>query len=528
MNSEEEENKFAARNEETSAENSTTETESAAVEETAPAKNKFRDKRFIVTVALLIGVVVLAIIFWYWQRHQSGAGVTVTAPRNVSFDEPTNTGNNLSEATITLPPEQIERAGIKTETVGEKFSGEMTTTASTGVVQANQYRETPVISLVGGVIRRVGSELGAQVTEGQPLAVVFSEELSQTESRYLTLLKEVETSRQNLAREEKLLQISPASNAELDEAKAKLKTAEAELDEHHKHHQRTMKLLEIGAASREEMEMATTRLKTAEANVEEAKRRYERAVQVAKINPASRASFEQADVKLRNMETELSAARERLRLLGLSPQKIEALRSPSQISSELVLTAPVSGTVTSRSVNPGEVIEANKELLRVTDLSSVWVIAQVYEKDLGKIRSGSGATVTSNSYPDRVFRGQVTYIDPNVNQETRTAQVRIELANPGQILKIGMYVGAAFGSLGEAEKTMPVVPTSAVQNVNNRQVVFVAADQPNVFVMKPVRLAPVSEGFYPVLEGVTVGDRVVSEGSFLLRAEWLKLNPGGQ
>jgi RND family efflux transporter MFP subunit len=504
------------------------ENEPSPAVEASPVRTGFNNKKLIVSLVIILGLLVLAVVFWIWQRERGDAGQAVPAPRHTSFDESNKTANSLSETTLTLSPEQAQRAGIKTETVGEKFSEAMVSSASTGVVQANQYRATPVMSLTGGVVRQINAELGKQVSRGEALAVIFSEDLANTESRYLTLQKEVETARQNYQRESKLVGISPVSNAELDEAKKKLQTADAELEEHHKHHERITKLVAIGAASREELEQAITKIKTAEAELEEAKRRYDRAVQIAQINPVSRASFEQSAVKLRTMETELASVRERLRLLGLSTSKIDSLRSASQISSELILTAPVSGTVTSRSVNLNEVIEPNKELMRVTDLSSVWVIAQIYEKDLGLVRTGSGATVTTNSFPDRVFRGQVSYLDPNLNQETRTAQARIELGNPGQILKLGMYVNVAFGSAGMAEKTMPAVPSAAVQNINNQQVVFVSTDQPNIFVMKPVRLVPESEGFYPVLEGITVGERVVTEGSFLLRAEWLKVHPAGQ
>lgn len=455
-------------------------------------KPNFRFKPKYIALGI-VGIVVLgAVIFWIFRSTETGR--PVPAPRNVSFGESTNSAQPTGEQTITLASEQIERAGIKTELVGEQLSTESATASSTGVVQANAYRETPIISLAGGVVRQINAELGQQVNRGQTVAVIFSEDLSGAQSRYLSLLTERDTARQNFDRETKLLRISPASNAELDEAAAKLKTAEAELDEHHKHHERTIKLVAIGAVSREELEQATTKLKTGEAELVEARKRYERAVQIARINPVSRASLEQSSVRLRNAETELSAVRQRLLLLGLAPQKIDALRFPNQISSELALTAPASGTVTARKVNTGEVVEANKELLRVTDLSTVWVIAQVYEKDLGRIR---------------------------------TAQVRIEVANPGQNLKIGMYVNVAFGSLGNAENTMSVVPVSAVQNINNQQAVFVAAEQPNIFVVRFVRLAPESNGLYPVTEGITVGDRIVTEGSFLLRAEWLKLHPGG-
>jgi RND family efflux transporter MFP subunit len=209
-------------------------------------------------------------------------------------------------------------------------------------------------------------------------------------------------------------------------------------------------------------------------------------------------------------------------LLGLSATRIAQLKTPAQVSSEVSLPAPVSGTVISRAANPGEVIPADKEILRIADLSTVWVMGQVYEKDLGKVVVGSGASITSDTYPGRVFRGRVSYVDPTLDPATRTAQARIELANPGHALKMGMFVNVAFAALGGAESTTPVIPKSAVQNVNNQQVVFVETGIPNTYAMRPVKLGPEVNSQYPVLEGLTVGERIVTEGSFLLRAEWLK------
>jgi len=492
----------------------------------SPTVNKPKPNRKPMFIALsLIGVIFLGVLAFILLRNRE-EGKPVPAPRNVSFDSNSNgqTSPSTAEQSITLQPEQIERINLKIETVGETLSSEAMTATSTGVVQPNAYAETPVISLVGGVVRRINVELGQNVSRGQTVAVIFSDELAAAQSRYISLQTEAQTARQNYERAAKLVKISPASNADLDEALTKLKTAQAELEEHHKHHERTMKLLEIGAASREEFEQATTRLKTAEANLEEARKRYDRAVKVAQINPVSNTEFEQAAVKLRNSETELASAKQRLLLLGLSEQRVNALRSPSQISSEIALTAPVSGTITNRSINQGEVVEANKELLKVMNLSTVWVIAQVYEKDLGRLWTGSGASVTTDAYPQKLFRGRVSYLDPNINQDTRTAQVRVELENPGQILKVGMYVNVAFGALGTAEKTMPVIPTAAVQNINNQQIVFVATEDPNKFTLKPVRLGTETNSRYIVLEGLNVGDKIVTEGSFLMRAEWQRLN----
>ena len=475
----------------------------------------------------LIGVVVLGALLFLFFRNREG-GSAVPAPRTVTFDTGGESENSapIGEQIITLEPEQVERIGLKVETVGETMSSEAASAAANGVVQANAYNETPVISLVGGVVRQISAQLGENVSRGQTIAVVSSDELAAAQSRFLALQTEVRTARQAAERAARLLKINPVSRAELDEAQANLKSREAALDEAQRRYNRTVKLVEIGASSREELEQDRTKLRTAEAELEQTRKQLTRSTELARINPTGSSESEQAAVKLQAAETESASARQRLKVLGLSEQKINALRSPAQITSELALTAPISGTITSRAVNQGEIVEANKELARVTNLSNVWVIAQIYEKDLGRLRSGSGASVTTDAYPGQVFRGQVTYIDPNINTETRTAQARVELENTAQMLKLGMYVNVSFGALGTGEMTAPIVPSSAVQNLNSRQVVFAATEKPNVFVMKPVRLGTENNGRRVVLEGLNVGDKIVTDGSFLLRAEMVKQNPG--
>ncbi|MGH9946309.1 MAG: efflux RND transporter periplasmic adaptor subunit [Pyrinomonadaceae bacterium] len=482
----------------------------------------------IIIASAIIGVFVITAVAYLFLRG-SEAGQPVPAPRTVSFGE--NNDQQSSdfggEQTLTIALDQLDRIGLKIETVGETLSSEASDVSSTGTVQANAYAETPVIPLIGGVVRRVNVELGEYVKKGQTVAVLFSDELAAVQSRYLILQTEVRTSRSNYERSSKLSDLNPVSKRELDAAVARLKTVEAELEEHHQHHRRAANLLEIGAISREAFEDATTKLRTAEANVEEAKKQFERAREVARLNPISGAEFEKAAVMLRTAESELASTRQKLIVYGLSSQRVASLLSASQINAEIALTAPVSGTITSRTVNAGEAVEANKEIMKVTDLAKVWVIAQVYEQDSTRLRVGSGASITTDAFPGRLFRGNVTYIDPNIDQKTRTTQVRVELENPNQALRIGTYVNIAFGSLGISEKTMPVIPTAAVQKINNQKVVFLSTEKPNVFLLKPVRLGKESSGQFLVIEGVNVGDRIVADGSFLLRAEWLKTNPNG-
>src|SRR5688572_6786726 len=336
--------------------------------DTEPAKNR---RPFYIILA--VAGIVVAGGFGIWYLRSRDTGQVVQPPSTVTYGDNSNaqTGNTTTEETVTIQADQVEKIGIKIEPVGETLSSEAMTVVSTGVIQPNAYKETPVISQVGGVLTSVNGQLGQNVSAGQSLAVVFSDELAASQSRYLALQTEARTARQNFERTARLVKISPTSNAELDQALAALKTSRAELVEHHKHHARSVKLLEIGAVSREEVEQATTKLITAEAKVVEAKRRYDRAVQVAEINPSSRSEFEAAAVRLQTAESDLTAAKQKLLLLGLSQEQVNSLRSPSQITSEVSLRAPVSGTITKRDVNAGQVIEANKELMQVTNLSNV-------------------------------------------------------------------------------------------------------------------------------------------------------------
>src|SRR5262249_61685048 len=145
-----------------------------------------------------------------------------------------------------------------------------------------------------------------------------------------------------------------------------------------------------------------------------------------------------------------------------------------QVRSLISITAPSSGTVVSRTVNSGEVIAGGKELFRIADLGSLWVIGQVYESGLANIRVGTASSITTVAYPDRTFEGRVSYIDPRLDPQTRTVQVRVELKNPGELLKIGMSVDVSFGKAGVGGAAV-MIPKSAVREVWGRRVCLVVS-----------------------------------------------------
>ncbi len=249
--------------------------------------------------------------------------------------------------------------------------------------------------------------------------------------------------------------------------------------------------------------------------------KLERTQKLVALGSASRQELEEVTALHTGHETEVAAARQRLLLLGLSSDRLDRLQNAAQVVSEVTVPSPADGLVITRSVNPGQVVNSGQELFVVTDLGTVWVIGDLYERDFPRVRVGSQATVTVPSAPDGKTQGRVAYIDPRVDPATRTAKVRVEVSNRSGDLRLGMFVTVAFQT--NATEHVTVVPPAAVQTIGDRSVVYVPADSDEgKFVERLVKLGARSGEFVQVLEGLKPGDKVVTEGSFFLRAEAAK------
>jgi len=415
-------------------------------------------KKMLVIATLLIVAAAAGLGYWFigGANRSSMAGRPVPTP---DFDiAPAGaTGGEAprpDDLLITIQPEKLANARFKYEAAVAQTAAAThgDGVRTTGTVEANAYKVVPVLPVTGGVVRQVNFELGDKVQRGQPLATIFSTDLSDAQTAYLSML--------------------------------------AEIERHHQRYKRAEQLVEIGATSREEFEGVK-----AEYKIEQAK---------------------------------LNAARQRLALYGMSKKQIDELQDNSQMSALLPVEAPASGTLLSRTVNAGEVVATGKELFRIADLSTVWVIGQIYEKDFATVRAGTAAVITAPAYPGRTFTGRVSFIDPRVEPQMRTAQVRVEVINPGEMLRLGMFVDATFGNtMRPASSGQPVVnlPRSAVQTIGAKQVVYVVTNQAGTFAQREVSAGAEADGLVPIYAGLNADERVVTEGSFLMRAESLKLNP---
>ena len=238
------------------------------------------------------------------------------------------------------------------------------------------------------------------------------------------------------------------------------------------------------------------------------------------IGAASRQELERLEADKSMLDAKVETARARLVLLGIPEEKTQRLASPADVVTTFDVKAPIAGILTKRNANPGLNIDLATALFTVTDLSTVWVIADLYERDFSSVGVGSPASITTPAYPGMDLRGRVDYIDPQVQPETRTAKLRAEVPNGGSRLRLGMFVDVSIGA--RMSRPVVMVPKGAVQTIGAQSVVYVSTG-PGRFVQREVTVGDTMGNDIAVSSGLEAGDAVVTEGAFFLRAEHERL-----
>jgi Cu(I)/Ag(I) efflux system membrane fusion protein len=206
----------------------------------------------------------------------------------------------------------------------------------------------------------------------------------------------------------------------------------------------------------------------------------------------------------------------RLRNWDLSPGQVSALVKSGQVQRTIVFPSPVSGVVTEKKVLQGMRFMPGELLYQVTDLSSVWVIADLAEQDIGLVKLGAKARVTTTAYPNEPIAGRITYVYPTMKADTRTIQVRVEIPNPGQRLKPAMFAQVELDVGGKTP--VLTVPDSAVIDTGTRRMVLVQVREGR-FEPRDVETGGRGENFIEIVKGVKEGEQVVVAANFLIDAE---------
>ena len=207
----------------------------------------------------------------------------------------------------------------------------------------------------------------------------------------------------------------------------------------------------------------------------------------------------------------------RLRNWGISDTELDTLRKEGKARQLLTYRSPVAGVVLQKPSVQGMRFMPGEALYEIADLSSVWLVAEVFERDLGLVKTGQETQLRILAYPEREFSGKVVFISPTLEADTRTGRVRIELANPGGLLKPAMYGNIRIATAHPRGKAL-AIPDSAVLDSGTRQVALVQRGE-GLFEPRSVKLGMRADGYVEVLEGVASGEQVVVRANFLIDAE---------
>lgn len=211
----------------------------------------------------------------------------------------------------------------------------------------------------------------------------------------------------------------------------------------------------------------------------------------------------------------LEAAKRKLILLGIPEGDIEHLAHTRQANNLMTVRAQFGGTVMEKSILPGAYIMPGDKLFTLSDLSAVWMYADIYEKDLAGVQAGQQVQVTSNAYPGESFGGIVTFINPVLDDATRTVKIRVEMGNPEGKLKPNMFVNAGIKvPLGESL----VTPVSSLLDTGTRKVVYIAQGE-DTFVKRDITTGQEADDYIQVLSGLQPGDVVVTAATFLIDSQ---------
>mgnify|MGYP001594811990 FL=1 len=366
---------------------------------------------------------------------------------------------------VELSAEAQRNANLEVAEVSERPM--QRTLVATGVVAADQNREAHLRPLARGVAESVLVKLGDRVERGASLLAYDNIELGELSGEFLAL------------------------RAELERQQAQAEVARRSME-------RGAALLQVEAIAQKEYE-----LREAE---------YRQAVAATNSTKASMARVE-----------------EKLHRLGLTDADLETLGGSNhgthRTASHNVLRAPFAGVITKYDAAPGEVLEPDREVFTLVDTSVVWVLADIYEKDLGQVRIGQTARVTVPAYPEEAFTGRITYIGDVLDPSSRTAKLRCVVQNTDGRLKIEMFATVEIPL--PMKRSAIAVPGAAVQVVGNQQVVFVQKDATH-FEKRVIETGERSGDWIEIRSGLRPGERVVTTGAFYVKSALLKDQISGE
>ncbi len=408
-------------------------------------------------IALALGLGGILGAFLYSRFAGSGASSRLSAAPASESGKALE--SQVLSDTVEISVASQEDIGIGVESaVAHSLQGSL---SATGVVSEDPARVAHVRTLARGLIEKTFARLGDRVSAGDPLVEYDNIELG-------------------------------VAIGEHEGAQAELRRSLTDLEVKTKILARSREMLKVGAVAQSTHDLREAEVKDAEAKAAGAR------AAVAKVA-------------------------EQIHRFGWTHDDLAKLSAEQAASghtaSHSVLRAPFPGVVTSQHAVGSEVVEQGTELLAITDMSSVWVLADVYEKDLSQIRAGQPVRVRVASYPGKTFAGRITYVADVIDPKTRTAKVRCVVGNESGLLKLEMFATVEI-PIGRANSVL-AVPISSIQQIDGQPVVFVRVSD-NRFQKREVQTGLESQNYTEIRSGLREGEPVADRGSFIVKTAFLK------
>jgi cobalt-zinc-cadmium efflux system membrane fusion protein len=392
-----------------------------------------------------------------WRRWAVAAAVIVVGaaayrlltPGEVAAPVPAAAALDRAAGTIRVTEKQASELGIA-PVVGYNFRIRRD---AVGQIAFNEDATTPVVAPFSGRVIRLVAKLGDDVKRGMPLFEIESPEVVQAQN---DLVAAVQAARK--------------SDAQLLLAKQALS--------------RARELFAASAGSKRDLEQSET-------------------------------GYASADFDGRAAAAALAATRNRLRMLGRSEAEIAALERDQAVNATITIAAPIDGTVVSRKVGPGQYVRSDNTdpLYLIADLSTMWLEANVTERDIGLVHVGQDVAVTVNAFPDRSFKARITYIGASSDPVTHRIIVRSEVANPDRLLKPQMFARFRIDTGQDVETT--AIPVDSVVQKGDETTCWVELE-PRVFQQRKIQVGLQQDGMAQVLDGLRPGEQVAAQGALFL------------
>jgi membrane fusion protein, heavy metal efflux system len=363
-----------------------------------------------------------------------------------------------SSDVVQVNPEAQKEMGISVEAAALRNLRD--TLSATGIVSEDPGRVAHIRPLARGLIDTSYVKLGDRVSAKDPLVEYDNIELGLAIGEYLT------------------------SQAELRRSLTDLEVKKTILD-------RGKEMLRVGAIARTAYDLREAEYKDAEAKT-----------------AGARAGVDKIE--------------EQIHRFGWTDQdlaNLPAKQGTGHAVTHSILKSPFSGVITAYHASVGEAVEPSTELLAITDMSSLWVLADVFEKDLSHVKSGQAVQVRVASYPGRVFQAKITYVADTLEPKTRTAKVRCVVENSSGLLKLEMFATVEIPI--DRARDVLAVPDSSIQQIEGKPVVFVRKSE-REFQKREVQTGIASGGFTEIRSGITEGELVASHGSFVVKTAFLR------